>query len=65
MILEKRSSTRKSLQTNCSLAGDMKGRNLMQLGFIELRKGNAKQARLHLIEAVKIGIPDNESLAAT
>lgn len=56
---------RKSLQTNSTLAGDMKGSNLMQLGFIELRKGNAKQARLHLIEAVKIGIPDNESLAAT
>lgn len=56
---------RKSLDTNSSLAGDMKGSNLMQLGFIELRKGNSKQARLHLIEAVKVGIPDNESLAAT
>ena len=56
---------RKSLKTNSTMAGDMKGSNLMQLGFIELRKGNAKQARIHLLEAVKIGIPDNESLAAT
>jgi tetratricopeptide (TPR) repeat protein len=56
---------RKSLNTNSTLAGDMKGSNLMQLGFIELRKGNNKEARQHLIEALKVGIKDNESLAAT
>lgn len=56
---------RKSLKTNSTLAGDMKGSNLMQLGFIELRKGNNKEARQHLIEALKVGIQDNESLAAT
>ena len=42
----------------------MEGSNLMQLGFIELKKGNTKQARIHLMEAVKSGIPDKESLAA-
>jgi len=56
---------RKSLNTNSTLAGDMKGSNLMQLGFIELRKGNNKEARQHLIEALKVGIQDKESLAAT
>ena len=42
----------------------MEGSNLMQLGFIELKKGNTKQARLHLLEAVKAGIPDKDNLAA-
>jgi tetratricopeptide (TPR) repeat protein len=55
---------RKSLKTNSTLVGDMKGTNLMQLGFIELKKGNTKEARGHLIEAVKVGIPDKENLAA-
>ena len=30
----------------------------------ELKKGNSKQGRVHLLEAVKAGIPDKESLAA-
>jgi tetratricopeptide (TPR) repeat protein len=34
------------------------------LGFIELRKGNSKEARTHLLAAVKAGIPDKENLAA-
>ncbi len=55
---------RKSLQIKSKIVGDMMGTNLMQLGFIELKKGNSKQARLHLLEAVKAGIPDKESLAA-
>jgi tetratricopeptide (TPR) repeat protein len=54
---------RKSLDTNSSLAGDMRGTNLMQLAMVHLRKGNTKEARLHLIEAVKVGIPDNDNLA--
>ncbi|KAB2850978.1 MAG: Gfo/Idh/MocA family oxidoreductase, partial [Ignavibacterium sp.] len=33
-------------------------------GFIELKKGNTKQARIHLLEAVKAGITDKDSLAA-
>lgn len=56
---------RKSLKTNSTLAGDAKGVGLMQLGFIELRKGNTKEARKYLIEAIQVGIPDRESLAAT
>jgi len=55
---------RKSLKTNSTIAGDMRGTNLMQLGFIELKKGNTKEARAHLIEAVKVGMPDKENLAA-
>jgi len=55
---------RKSLKIKSKIVGDMEGTNLMQLGFIELKKGNSKQARLHLLEAVKAGIPDKESLAA-
>lgn len=54
---------RKSLKIKSKIVGDMEGTNLMQLGFIELKR-NAKKARLHLIEAVKAGIPDKESLAA-
>lgn len=56
---------RKSLKIKSKIVGDMEGANLMQLGFIELKKGNSKQARLHLMEAIKVGIPDKESLAAT
>jgi tetratricopeptide (TPR) repeat protein len=59
------SNIRQSLKTNSSLAGDMRGANLMQLGFVELRKGNTKEARKNLQEALKAGIPDNDSLAAT
>jgi Tfp pilus assembly protein PilF len=36
----------------------------MQLGFIELKKGNTKAARQNLLDAVKAGIPDKENLAA-
>lgn len=54
---------RKGLQTKSSLA-DMTGTNLMQLGFIQLKKGDMKEARKSLMEAVKAGIPDKESLAA-
>jgi len=57
-------SIRKSLQIKSKIVGDMEGANLMQLGFIELKKGNSKQARTHLIAAVKAGIPDKDSLAA-
>lgn len=56
---------RKSMQVKSSIAGDQTGTNLMQLGFIEIRKGNAKQARLHLMDAIKAGIPDKDNLAAT
>lgn len=59
------SNIRQSLKTKSSLAGDMRGANLMQLGFVELRKGNTKEARKNLQEALKAGIPDNDSLAAT
>ena len=58
------SNIRQSLKIKSKITGDMEGSNLMQLGFIELKKGNTKQARIHLIEAVKSGIPDKESLAA-
>lgn len=57
-------SIRKSLTIKSKIVGDMEGSNLMQLGFIELKKGNTKQGRLHLMEAVKKGIPDKESMAA-
>lgn len=58
------SNIRKSLKIKSKITGDMEGSNLMQLGFIELKKGNTKQARIHLLEAVKAGIPDKDSLAA-
>lgn len=54
---------RKSLNTKSSIIGDMKGENLLQLGFIQLKKGNHKEARLTLVEAVKSGIKDKEALA--
>lgn len=55
---------RKSLSTTSSLTGDMRGTNLMQLGFIQLRQGKTKEGRANLLEAVKAGIPDKESLAS-
>ncbi|MGZ4117096.1 MAG: tetratricopeptide repeat protein [Bacteroidia bacterium] len=58
------SNIRKSLNTKSSIVGDVKGTNLMQLGFIQLNQGKTKEARLTLMEAVKAGIPDKESMAA-
>lgn len=58
------SNIRKSLNTKSSIIGNIKGENLLQLGFIQLKKGNHKEARLTLVEAVKEGISDKESLAA-
>jgi tetratricopeptide (TPR) repeat protein len=55
---------RKSLNTKSSLTGDMKGTNLMQLGFIQLRQGKVKEGRATLLEALKVGIPDKESKAS-
>lgn len=54
---------RKSLDTKSSIIGDMKGENLLQLGFIQLKKGNNKEARQTLVQAVKAGINDKEALA--
>lgn len=58
------SNIRKSLNTKSTIIGNIKGENLLQLGFIQLKKGDHKQARLTLVEAVKEGISDKESLAA-
>lgn len=58
------SNIRKSLNTKSSIVGNVKGENLLQLGFIQLKKGNHKEARLTLVEAVKTGISDKEALAA-
>lgn len=55
---------RKSMDTKSSIVGDIKGENLLQLGFIQLKKGDHKAARKTLVEAVKSGISDKESLAA-
>jgi len=55
---------RKSLQTKSKIVGDVEGTNLMQLAFIQLKKGEMKEARTNLQAAIKAGIPDKESLAA-
>ncbi len=55
------------LQSNLDLATDdleSAEANIRQR-FVELRKGNTKEARKHLQEALKAGIPDKDSLAAT
>ena len=57
------SNIRKSLNTKSSIVGNMKGENLLQLGFIQLKKGDHKKARLTIVEAVKAGITDKEALA--
>ena len=63
-LVDAEKNIRKSLNTKSKLVGDMEGANLMQLGFIELKKGKTKEARATLMAAVKAGIPDKESLAA-
>lgn len=55
---------RKSMNTKSTLVGDTMGMNLMQLGFIQMQKGQVKEARKSLMDAVKAGIPDKENLAA-
>ena len=57
-------SIRKSLNTKSTIVGDVKGESLLQLGFIQLKKGNTKEARATLLEAIKSGIKDKEGLAA-
>lgn len=56
-------NARMSLKTKSSIAGDTTGVSLMQLGFIQIKNGNIKEARQTLMEAVKAGIPDKEALA--
>ncbi len=63
-LTDAESNIRKSLNTKSSIVGNIKGDNLLQLGFIQLKKGSHKEARLTLVEAVKTGISDKESLAA-
>lgn len=58
------SNIRKSLNTKSKIVGDVQGSSLMQLAFIQLKKGQTKEARLNLQAAIKAGIPDKESLAA-
>jgi hypothetical protein len=58
------SSIRKSLKTKSKMVGDVTGTNLMQLGFIQLKQGKTKEARQTLMDAVKAGIPDKDSMAA-
>ena len=57
------SNIRKSLNTKSTIIGNMKGENLLQLGFIQLKKDDHKQARVTIVEAVKAGISDEEALA--
>ncbi|MCC7051468.1 MAG: hypothetical protein IT239_06815 [Bacteroidia bacterium] len=57
-------SIRQSLNTKSKLAGDTTGTALLQLGFVQLKKGDTKEARKSLMAAIKAGIPDKESLAA-
>jgi tetratricopeptide (TPR) repeat protein len=63
-LADAENNIRKSLNTKSKLIGDMEGANLMQLGFIQLKKGNVKEARQTLLSAIKAGINDKESLAA-
>lgn len=56
---------KKSLKTKSKMVGDTEGISLMQLGFIQIKKGNYKEARVTLQEALKAGLPDKESRAAT
>lgn len=58
------SNIRKSLQTKSTMAGNLEGTNLMQLGFIQLQQGKGKEARETLKQAIRAGIPDKESLAS-
>lgn len=55
---------KKSINTKSTIVGNVQGTNLMQLGFIQLKQGKTKEARQSLLDAVKHGISDKESLAA-
>lgn len=55
---------RKGIKSKSSLAGDTEGMMLFQLAMISLQKGNVKEGRTQLLQAIKAGIPDNENLAA-
>ena len=55
---------RKGIKSKSSLAGDTEGMMLFQLAMISLQKGNMKEGRSQLLQAIKAGIPDNENLAA-
>ena len=55
---------RKGIKSKSSLAGDTEGMMLFQLAMISLQKGNLKEGRSQLLQAIRAGIPDNENLAA-
>jgi tetratricopeptide (TPR) repeat protein len=54
---------RKSLDTKSDMMNTYKGVSYLQLGAIASQKGNMKEAYVHLKEAVRLGLPDNENLA--
>lgn len=55
---------RKSLQTNSSMLKEQEGVQYLQLGMIAMQKGDHKNARMNLKEAVSKGLPDHDNLAA-
>lgn len=54
---------RKSMASQSALTGDMRGSNLVQLGYIQLKQGKTKEGRASLMEALKAGITDKEAMA--
>ena len=43
---------------------EMEGANLLQIGMINLQKGNLKQGEGYIREAIKKGLPDKDNKAA-
>lgn len=53
-----------SMKTKSKLMGDTEGMAYFQMATIQLQKGNTKEARTNLLQAVKLGMPDKENMAA-
>lgn len=57
---------KQSIKSKNSIAGqEYEGMSYMQLGMLNMQKGNTKEAKKNLRLALKHGLPDNDSTATT
>ncbi|MBC7425388.1 MAG: hypothetical protein H7321_02535 [Bacteroidia bacterium] len=52
------------MDSKSTLMGDTQGMSYFQLGTIAMQKGNMKDARVNLKEAIRIGMPEKDNMAA-
>ena len=67
MVNEDYASAETHMKKSLSLGGPMKeaeGANQLQLGMLQMQKGNIKEAEKYIRQAIRSGLPDKENQAA-